>query len=102
MLCYEKVSVETRSVLGHIKQSNKLGGVIMKTENTEKQEVGRIIKRKEVLKITGISSAQMYRNIKAGLFPSPYSLGRRAVGWKESEIAAWLDGLQPANSLRKR
>lgn len=73
----------------------------MQTKHNEKQEVGRIIKRKEVLRIAGISSAQMYRNIKAGLFPAPYSLGRRAVGWKESDIAAWLDGLQPATSLRK-
>ena len=72
----------------------------METKHTEKQEVGRIMKRKEALKITGISCAQMYRNIKAGVFPRPYSLGRRAVGWKASEIAAWLDGLQPANSLR--
>ncbi len=73
----------------------------MEPKNTELQDVGRILKRKEVLRIAGISSAQMYRNIKAGLFPSPYCLGARAVGWKQTEIEEWMAGLRPALTSKK-
>jgi prophage regulatory protein len=32
--------------------------------------------------------------MKEGRFPAPVKLGERMVGWRESEITAWLDARQ--------
>ncbi len=39
---------------------------------------------------TGLSRSTIYLRISEGRFPSPVSLGSRAVGWIESEINTWL------------
>lgn len=39
---------------------------------------------------TGLSRSTIYLRIKDGSFPTPVSLGPRAVGWPESEIEDWL------------
>lgn len=38
----------------------------------------------------GLSRSSIYAAISRGLFPPPISLGARAVGWLESDVAAWL------------
>lgn len=40
---------------------------------------------------TGLSRSTIYLRISEGSFPSPVSLGGRAVGWIESEINDWLN-----------
>ena len=37
----------------------------------------------------GLSRSSIYDLIAAGEFPMPVPLGRRTVGWLESEIADW-------------
>jgi prophage regulatory protein len=39
---------------------------------------------------TGLSRSSIYLRISQGAFPSPVSLGGRAVGWVESEVDEWL------------
>ncbi len=39
---------------------------------------------------TGLSRSTIYLRIAEGSFPSPVSLGDRAVGWIESEVNDWL------------
>lgn len=39
---------------------------------------------------TGLSRSTIYQRIAGGTFPKPISLGARAVGWVETEIADWL------------
>jgi prophage regulatory protein len=39
---------------------------------------------------TGLSRSTIYQRIDDGRFPKPIRLGRRAVGWIESEIEEWL------------
>jgi prophage regulatory protein len=51
----------------------------------------RILRRAEVTMRTGLSNTSVYREIQAGRFPKPVALGRRAVGWIEGEVDAWLD-----------
>jgi prophage regulatory protein len=51
----------------------------------------RIIRRKEVETRTGLARSTIYQRIKEGSFPSPVSLGSKAVGWVESEIDDWLN-----------
>lgn len=39
---------------------------------------------------TGLSRSSIYLRVAQGRFPTPVSLGGRAVGWIESEVDAWL------------
>lgn len=49
-----------------------------------------ILRRKQVEARTGLSRSTLYAYIAAGSFPTPVSLGARAVGWLESDIDAWV------------
>ena len=51
----------------------------------------RILRLPMVIELTGLSRSTIYLHIKDGEFPKPISLGRRAVGWLESDIQQWLD-----------
>lgn len=39
---------------------------------------------------TGLSRSSIYLRVAQGRFPSPISLGDRAVGWVEAEIDRWV------------
>lgn len=49
-----------------------------------------ILRRREVQARTGLSRSTIYLRVAEQSFPSPISLGGRAVGWVEDEIEAWL------------
>lgn len=49
-----------------------------------------ILRRREVEARTGLSRSTIYLRVAGHSFPSPISLGGRAVGWVEDEIEAWL------------
>lgn len=40
---------------------------------------------------TGLKRSTIYLNIQQGSFPAPVKLGPRAVGWRESDIDAWIE-----------
>ena len=44
----------------------------------------------EVVAICGISRSTIYEMIRRDEFPRPVQLGARAVGWRRSDIEAWL------------
>jgi prophage regulatory protein len=48
----------------------------------------RILRLPEVKTLTGMSRSSIYLRISELLWPRPLPLGRRMVGWPESEIAA--------------
>lgn len=50
----------------------------------------RIIRRKQVEEMTGLSRSTIYLKVSKGEFPKPISLGARAVGWLANEIEEWL------------
>ncbi|MDE1348529.1 AlpA family transcriptional regulator [Vibrio aestuarianus] len=50
----------------------------------------RFIKLKEVMNITGLARATVYKHIKNGQFPKSVSLGERAVAWLDNEIDEWM------------
>lgn len=53
----------------------------------------RILRKKEVLHLTGLSSATLYRLIAKGEFKAGKKLtgdGGRAVGWGMNEVQAWI------------
>lgn len=43
------------------------------------------------LAITGLCRTSLYNYLKEGQFPEPVRLGARAVGWKESDLANWVN-----------
>lgn len=51
----------------------------------------RIIRKPELLQITGVSIATIYRWISDDLFPAPLKLGPNATGWRESAVREWLE-----------
>ena len=50
----------------------------------------RIIRLREVMKLTGLARSTIYKHAEAGIFPRPVPLGGRSVGWIEQEVEDWL------------
>lgn len=50
----------------------------------------RLIRKKEVCHLTGLSESSIYDYIRNGLFPDRISLGGRSVAWVESEVLEWV------------
>ena len=50
-----------------------------------------ILRLPAVRAVTGLSRSTVYNRISEGSFPTPISLGGRAVGWIEAEIQGWLE-----------
>lgn len=51
----------------------------------------RLLRRPEVLSMTGMATSTLYDAMARDAFPRPVKIGRRAVGWPESDLARWLD-----------
>lgn len=49
---------------------------------------------REVERMIGLGRSSIYRNMAAGIFPKPVSLGTGAVRWRYDEVKAWVDSLQ--------
>ena len=50
----------------------------------------KIIRRKELLGLIGVSSATQWRMERVGEFPARRRIGKGSVGWLLSEVEAWL------------
>jgi prophage regulatory protein len=50
----------------------------------------RIMRLRDVKAKTGISRATIYLMMKNKNFPKQICLGKRSVGWLESEIESWI------------
>jgi prophage regulatory protein len=50
-----------------------------------------ILRRKQVEARVGLRRSTLYSRVAEGSFPPPVRLGKRAVGWVESEISEWLE-----------
>lgn len=48
----------------------------------------------DVVRITALSRATVYRRIAEGRFPPPVHLGGRACGWPPSDLQRWIDDPQ--------
>ena len=49
----------------------------------------RLLRRREVETITGLSRSTIYRLMQESDFPRPVRIGPGAVRWKVSDIKAW-------------
>jgi prophage regulatory protein len=50
------------------------------------------------LNVTGLCRSSLYDQLKKGQFPEPVKLGKRAVGWRESDLDAWITSRQKRNA----
>lgn len=57
-----------------------------------------ILRVAQVQERTGLARSSIYYLIQRGEFPPPLKLGRRASGWRESEIEEWISSRQPASA----
>lgn len=51
----------------------------------------RLLRRRQVEDITGLSRSSIYRLMRNEEFPLPVKVGPAAVRWKASDILAWLE-----------
>ena len=51
-----------------------------------------ILRLKDVVARTKLSRSSIYSKMAAGDFPASLTLGPRAVGWLESDVASWIRG----------
>lgn len=56
----------------------------------------RIVREKERRHITGRSPASWWRDEKTGRAPKRIKIGPNAVGWRLSELLAWIKSLDSA------
>jgi prophage regulatory protein len=60
----------------------------------------RIIRELEVRNRTGLSRTTRWRLIQRKKFPAPISISDHAVGWRESDIQAWIEARVRAGSTK--
>ncbi len=53
----------------------------------------KILRISEVLDLTGLSRATIWRKEREGTFPQRVQLGENSVGWKSDEVIQWLENL---------
>ena len=58
----------------------------------------RLLRRREVEELTGLSRASIYRLMRSGSFPLPVRVSATAVRWKASDIAVWIESRPVAES----
>ena len=57
-------------------------------------DMDRMMRLPEVLEVTGLSHATIWRWVKSGDFPAPVKLGSlrtRSIGWRFSDVQRWFD-----------
>lgn len=50
----------------------------------------KILRRKQVEEIVGLSRTTIYNLIAKKQFPAPFPLGARSVGWQKSDVEEWV------------
>ncbi|PRG07797.1 AlpA family phage regulatory protein [Burkholderia ambifaria] len=64
--------------------------------NRTSQTLDRVLRMKTMTEKTGVSRSSAYNKINPASkyfdpsFPKPIRLGAHAIGWRESELDAWI------------
>ena len=59
--------------------------------NTMKFTADRFLRLPEVMRLTGLSKATIYRGMRDGKFPRNTRLSTRCVGWSSTAVYAWME-----------
>lgn len=82
------------NILDAVQHTNLLQEPMSVRDNP--QVKAEIIKRSEAILMTGLSSTTLWRLEKEGRFPARIPLSVNRVGWRRSEIEAWLTSRRAA------
>lgn len=63
---------------------------------TAQQYNEEIWRKQRVLATIGMGNTWLYDAMKRGDFPQAVKLGARAVGWKRSQVLAWMQARKAA------
>jgi prophage regulatory protein len=58
--------------------------------------VEEILRKRRVLSVIGMGNTWLNDSVKRKEFPAPVKLGARAIGWRRSDVEAWLADRQSA------
>lgn len=53
-------------------------------------EMDRLIRRRQLLELIGLSYTTQWRMEKEGLFPARVKIGKGSVGWHLAEVEEWV------------
>ncbi len=56
--------------------------------------IDKIYRLPDAMAVTGLCRTSLYNALAAKDFPEPVKLGKRAVGWRESDLEAWVRSRQ--------
>jgi len=62
-------------------------------------DIDQVLKLPQVLTLVAKSRSSLYQAIQDGAFPPPIRLGSRSVGWRSSEIRAWIQSAAQARGF---
>ena len=71
----------------HRNVSEKIG---TEQDNSRNCQDIRLLRKVEVMKMTGLPLSTMYAYIKRGTFPSPVKIGPRSSAWRIEEVKQWV------------
>ena len=55
-----------------------------------------IYREPALIRLIGVSRSTLWRWCRTGLFPAPIRLGPNSVGWRRTDVEAWLDSRSPS------
>ena len=55
------------------------------------QNHDRLLRRDEVLRLTGLSNSSIWRLCRDGEFPASVRISAQRVGWSERAVQAWIN-----------
>ncbi|MFJ7107766.1 helix-turn-helix transcriptional regulator [Pseudomonas sp. NPDC098740] len=68
---------------------NKVAKKIGRGGEKHVSKLDRFLKERDVIEVTSLSHATLWRSMKRGDFPKPVSISPGRVGWRESAIIEW-------------
>jgi prophage regulatory protein len=71
----------------------------MKQTSNPVAQPNRILRVHDVMAVTGLRRTSLYEMVRQNRFPTPVKLATRAVGWRETDVVAWMDSLLPAKGV---
>lgn len=99
IICIEKKSPASEIKLTHAnlhllrRRGMTISNLLQKNRIPMNQNEGfimKLIKLQQVIEMTGLARATIYKHIDNNWFPKQIPLGGRSVAWLESEVLEWI------------
>ena len=62
--------------------------------------IDKIYRLPDAMAVTGLCRTAVYNALSDKDFPEPVKLGKRAVGWRESDLMAWVASRKTRNATK--